>query len=134
VGVSPLAYCDPRFWPIKDIFAYRNYLNGLSSFVSWLLQDGYNVVLFPTQVRMDRLAIEELKALVLEKLPPRLHARLSDRKATDRGRVFGLSFTARYGSHVSAPRRYSCFSCKYSDNCHFACEQGRQAHGSYGND
>ena len=80
VGVSPLAYCDPRFWPIKDIFAYRNYLNGLSSFVSWLLQDGYNVVLFPTQVRMDRLAIEELKALVLEKLPPRLHARLSDVK------------------------------------------------------
>jgi polysaccharide pyruvyl transferase WcaK-like protein len=80
VGISPMAYCDPRFWPIKDLSAYHNYLNSLSSFMSWLLQEGYDVVLFPTQVRMDRLAIEELKALVLEKLPPHLHARLSDVK------------------------------------------------------
>ena len=77
VGVSPMAYCDPRFWPIKDFSVYQDYLNKLSSFVSWLLRDGYEVVLFPTQVHMDSLAIEELKALVLEELPSKLHARLS---------------------------------------------------------
>jgi polysaccharide pyruvyl transferase WcaK-like protein len=77
VGVSPMAYCDPRFWPIKDFSVYQDYLNKLSSFVSWLLRDGYEVVLFPTQVDMDSLAIEELRALVLEELPPKLHARLS---------------------------------------------------------
>jgi len=77
VGVSPMAYCDPRFWPIKDLFAYQDYLKKLSSFVSWLLRNGYEVVLFPTQVIMDSIAIEELKALVLEELPPDLHPRLS---------------------------------------------------------
>jgi polysaccharide pyruvyl transferase WcaK-like protein len=80
VGVSPMAYCDPRFWPIKDFSVYQDYLKKLSSFVSWLLHDGYEVVLFPTQIGMDSLAIEELKALVLEELPPRPYARLSDAK------------------------------------------------------
>jgi polysaccharide pyruvyl transferase WcaK-like protein len=77
VGVSPMAYCDPRFWPIKDFSLYQDYLKKLSSFVSWLLHEGYEVVLFPTQVIMDSIAIEELKALVLEELPPNLHPRLS---------------------------------------------------------
>ena len=80
VGVSPMAYCDPRFWPIKDLSTYQEYLKKLSSFVSWLLQDGYEVVLFATQIRMDRMAIGELKALVLEQAPLNLHARLSDAK------------------------------------------------------
>jgi polysaccharide pyruvyl transferase WcaK-like protein len=76
VGVSPMAYCDPRFWPIKDFSMYRDYLKKLSSFVSWLLRDGYEVVLFPTQVSMDSVAIAELRVLVLEELPSNLHARL----------------------------------------------------------
>ena len=80
VGVSPMAYCDPRFWPIKNLSVYQDYLKKLSSFVSWLLQDGYEVVLFATQIRMDSMAIEELKALVLEQAPLGLHARLSDAK------------------------------------------------------
>jgi polysaccharide pyruvyl transferase WcaK-like protein len=77
VGVSPMAYCDPRFWPIKDFSKYQSYLKKLSSFVLWLLRNGYEVVLFPTQVRMDRSAMEELEASVLEDLPRDLHARLS---------------------------------------------------------
>jgi polysaccharide pyruvyl transferase WcaK-like protein len=78
VGVSPLAYCDPRFWPIKDGVVYQGYMTKLASFVSWLLRAGYDVVLFPTQIRMDRAAIEELKASVLRDVPPSLHARLTD--------------------------------------------------------
>jgi polysaccharide pyruvyl transferase WcaK-like protein len=80
VGLSPMAYCDPRFWPIKDFSVYQDYLKKLSSFVSWLLQDGYEVVLFATQIRMDSMAIEELKALVLEQTPLNLHAQLSEAK------------------------------------------------------
>jgi polysaccharide pyruvyl transferase WcaK-like protein len=78
VGVSPMAYCDPRFWPIKDASAYQGYLTRLASFVSWLLRTGYDVVLFPTQIRMDRAAIEELKASVLRDVPSSLHPRLTD--------------------------------------------------------
>jgi polysaccharide pyruvyl transferase WcaK-like protein len=77
VGVSPMAYCDPRFWPIKDYSRYQVYLKKLSLFVSWLLRNGYDVVLFPTQVIMDTMAIAELRTLVLEELPHNLHTRLS---------------------------------------------------------
>lgn len=80
VGISPMAYCDPRFWPIKDFPVYQVYLKKLSSFVSWLLRNGYEVVLFSTQVSMDVMAVDELKALVLEELPLSLHARLIDAK------------------------------------------------------
>ena len=79
VGVSPMPYCDPRFWPIKDLSAYQRYLTILASFVSWILRNTeYEVVLFPTQIRMDRIAIEELKALVLKDVPPSMHPRLTD--------------------------------------------------------
>jgi hypothetical protein len=30
VGVSPMAYCDPRFWPIKDFSKYQTILEALS--------------------------------------------------------------------------------------------------------
>ncbi len=80
VGVSPMAYCDPRFWPIQDLSVYQTYLKRLAAFVSWLLRNGYEVVLFPTQIRMDRTAIEELKASVLEDVPLSLHDRLTNRE------------------------------------------------------
>ena len=80
IGVSPMAYYDPRFWPVQDVSAYQAYLKRLASFVSWLLCSGYDVVLFPTQIRMDRTAIEELRASVLEEVPVSLHDRLTDSK------------------------------------------------------
>jgi polysaccharide pyruvyl transferase WcaK-like protein len=80
VGISPMAYCDPRFWPINDFSVYQVYLKKLSSFASWLLRNGYEVVLFSTQVSMDIMAVDELKALVLDELPLNLHARLSNAK------------------------------------------------------
>jgi polysaccharide pyruvyl transferase WcaK-like protein len=79
IGVSPMAYYDPRFWPVRDASAYQAYLKRLASFVSWLLCNGYDVVLFPTQIRMDRTAIEELRASVLEDVPVSVHDRLTDR-------------------------------------------------------
>jgi polysaccharide pyruvyl transferase WcaK-like protein len=78
VGVSPMAYCDPRFWPVKNLPVYQEYLKRLSGFVSWLMRRGYDVVLFPTQIRMDRIAVEELKALVLAEVPNELRSRLRD--------------------------------------------------------
>ena len=78
VGVSPMAYCDPRFWPVKNLPVYREYLKSLSAFVAWLLRDGREVVLLPTQIRMDRIAVEELKALVLQDVPYGLRSQLRD--------------------------------------------------------
>jgi polysaccharide pyruvyl transferase WcaK-like protein len=77
IGVSPMAYCDPRFWPVKNLAAYQGYLKKLGDFVSWLLRSGYEVVLFPTQIKMDRSAMEELSASVRKNLPSGLHEKLT---------------------------------------------------------
>jgi polysaccharide pyruvyl transferase WcaK-like protein len=100
IGVSPMAYCDPRFWPIKDMSAHRNYLTILASFVSWLLRNGYEVVLFPTQISMDRIAIDELKSSVLEDVPHDLWARLSD--AIPHSVEECLSLLSRLGAVVTS--------------------------------
>jgi polysaccharide pyruvyl transferase WcaK-like protein len=78
IGVSPMAYCDPRFWPVKDRAVYEEYLGKLGDFVSWLLRGGYEVVLFPTQIRMDRTAMEELSASVCNDLPSGLRENLTN--------------------------------------------------------
>ena len=121
VGNSPMAYCDPRYWPVKDVSAYHNYLNSLSSFMSWLLQEGYDIVLFPfgNTILHGPSRNRRTQGLGPRKAPLSLTCTAKRRKAADSGRVFGLSFTVRNCSYVSASRRYSCFARKYSDNCHF---------------
>ena len=38
VGVSPMAYCDPCAWPVKDERRYRRYLGHLAEMVKWLVK------------------------------------------------------------------------------------------------
>lgn len=71
VGVSPMPYCDPRFWPVKDAAAYRRYLETLASFARTLIDRGYGVMLVVTQIRMDVTALRELKELIIGDDPAR---------------------------------------------------------------
>lgn len=48
VGVSPIAYCDPRVWPYKDERRYAAHLNQMAEMVSWLLGEGHRVFFFAT--------------------------------------------------------------------------------------
>jgi polysaccharide pyruvyl transferase WcaK-like protein len=64
VGVSPMAYCDPRTWPIKDAGLYRRYLETLALFLCHLIRRGYTITLFASQVRMDPPVLHDLKELV----------------------------------------------------------------------
>jgi polysaccharide pyruvyl transferase WcaK-like protein len=48
VGVSPIAYCDPRVWPLKDERRYALYVNQLVQLVKWLLGEGHMLLLFAT--------------------------------------------------------------------------------------
>jgi len=48
VGVSPIAYCDPRLWPLKDEQRYVRYLHQLAEMVKWLIKQKHQVVLFAT--------------------------------------------------------------------------------------
>jgi len=81
VGVSPMAYCDPRVWPTKDPRAYRQHLKILSQLVLWLLRENYRVALITTQIRMDRAPLRELKELVLKDAPAGAAENLSEPQA-----------------------------------------------------
>jgi len=66
IGISPMPYCDPRVWPIKDAAVYRRYLANLASFARDLIERGYVIALFVSQVRMDMGALQDLKELIIE--------------------------------------------------------------------
>lgn len=78
VGVSPMAYCDPRVWPVKDPTAYQQHLQTLAQLVLWLLRENYRVALVITQIRMDRAPLRELKEMVLKAAHPEAAARLTE--------------------------------------------------------
>lgn len=67
VGVSPIA---AHAWTIPEDPAYQNYLNQLTAMVFWLLQEGYTVVFFPSQTKMDTPIIKDIRKHVHDHLGP----------------------------------------------------------------
>ena len=59
VGISPMAYCDPRVWPVKDGAVYQCYVERLAGFVVRLTDTGRRVVLFSTDT-CDRLVMDDV--------------------------------------------------------------------------
>jgi polysaccharide pyruvyl transferase WcaK-like protein len=68
-AITPMAYCDPRSWPIKDKARYQKYLETLAAVAGRLLNRGYRISLFATQIRMDSAPVSELKELILQSVP-----------------------------------------------------------------
>jgi polysaccharide pyruvyl transferase WcaK-like protein len=48
IGISPIAYCDPRVWPEKDEKRYSAYVRRMVEIVKWLLQGNHRVLFFAT--------------------------------------------------------------------------------------
>jgi polysaccharide pyruvyl transferase WcaK-like protein len=48
IGISPIAYCDPRVWPSKDEKRYAAYVGRLVEVAAWLLQGGHRLLFFAT--------------------------------------------------------------------------------------
>jgi polysaccharide pyruvyl transferase WcaK-like protein len=63
VGVSPIAYCDPRAWPRKDKGRYTAYITRLAEIVNWLLGEGYRVLFFTTD-SPDAGSLEDIRAMI----------------------------------------------------------------------
>lgn len=70
VGLNPIGYCDPRIWPRKDDSVYQDYLEKLARFSAWLLEHGYILRVFTTEISVDRFALEDLE----NRLRARLHS------------------------------------------------------------
>jgi polysaccharide pyruvyl transferase WcaK-like protein len=61
VGVSPIAFADPRSWPVKDRDLYERYLDVLTEFVDWVGSEGHDLILFCTD-NMDLKCLRDLQA------------------------------------------------------------------------
>lgn len=64
VGVSPIAYRDPRSWPGGDPGFFRNYIATLVGFIRELLADRCEVSLFATDW-CDWAVVEDVRAALL---------------------------------------------------------------------
>lgn len=67
VGISPMAYCDPRVWPRKDAAAYETHLHRLAEVTVGLAEKGYRVSLLASD-GPDRRSVQELLELVKPRL------------------------------------------------------------------
>lgn len=60
VGISTMAYKDPRHWPDPDPAAYRSYIETMSRFASWLMRQGYDVLLLKSHRAADVRVAEDI--------------------------------------------------------------------------
>jgi polysaccharide pyruvyl transferase WcaK-like protein len=68
VGLNPFGFCDPRVWPRKDDAVYQEYLEKIAQFSVWLLEQGYTLRAFTTDISVDRYALEDLRARLCSRL------------------------------------------------------------------
>ncbi len=82
VGISPMAYGHVDKWPDKMAAVYRRYIDTLAAFISYLANTGYQVILFPTQIRMDLPAFQDLKAALGRETAAHIEDRSCERPVT----------------------------------------------------
>jgi polysaccharide pyruvyl transferase WcaK-like protein len=68
VGLSVIAYQDPRYWPRGDVGLYQAYLGKMASFAHELLVDGHTVHVC-SQTSSDDRAANDLVRLLAETIP-----------------------------------------------------------------
>ncbi len=64
VGINPMAYAAPHYWPTPDADAYATYVQKLTAFALWLVRRGYTLRFFPTQIRADAPVVDDIATRV----------------------------------------------------------------------
>ena len=64
VGLSPMAYCDPRVYWQKDQAVYEHFIDSVAAFGRWLSQNDYRLTLFSTDIWFDLQTTKEVVALL----------------------------------------------------------------------
>jgi polysaccharide pyruvyl transferase WcaK-like protein len=70
VGLNVMAHQDRRYWPRGDPNRYERFLEKMAEFTRWLVESGYRVRLFSSQVRADRRVADDLVRLLEERGSP----------------------------------------------------------------
>jgi polysaccharide pyruvyl transferase WcaK-like protein len=68
IGISPIAYGDPRAWPKPDAQMYRDYLKRLATLAASLLDSRHDLVLFGTD-SPDLLSVQDLMGEIAKLVP-----------------------------------------------------------------
>ena len=95
IGISPIAYGDPRVWPTPDAARYRHYLERLATVAVRLLAGGSELVLFGTD-GPDLVTVRDLKAEIARRAP----ASDLERVRTPLVRSLDQLFAALSGAHA----------------------------------
>ena len=68
-AVGPMPYFDPRSWPDKDARTYADYLDRMCAIVTGLIDRGYPVELFGSDIHMDERVIRDLLSRIADRSP-----------------------------------------------------------------
>jgi polysaccharide pyruvyl transferase WcaK-like protein len=68
VAFSPMIFGHPLYWPLGDRAIYQGYARKLAEVGVWLIEKGYILSMFPSQFRMDPIAMAEVKRLMAQSL------------------------------------------------------------------
>jgi polysaccharide pyruvyl transferase WcaK-like protein len=61
VGINPVPFSDGEYWPGANASNYETYIYKLASFALWVIDRGYRVLFFPTQLHLDPPVIDDIK-------------------------------------------------------------------------
>jgi polysaccharide pyruvyl transferase WcaK-like protein len=61
VGINPVPFSDEHYWVGASPIKYETYISKLASFALWVIQRGYRVWFFPTQLQLDPPVINDIK-------------------------------------------------------------------------
>lgn len=69
VGINPIPYFHEFLWHQANRGIYEKYVETQAAFAAWLMDKGYAVRFFPTQLRADPPAIQDILAAMKRKHP-----------------------------------------------------------------
>lgn len=61
VGINPIPFSDPVYWPGSNSCIYEDYVKKLADFALWLIGRGYKILFFPTQLVLDLPVINDIR-------------------------------------------------------------------------
>lgn len=64
VGINPVPFCDPEYWPGSNMEVYEKYVTKLADFACWLTERGLSVLFFPTQLKLDPPVINDIMKII----------------------------------------------------------------------
>jgi len=102
VGINPVPFYDESSWIGGGRSAYDQLINKLSEFALWLIEDGYTIHLFPTQLILDPPVIEDIRRNMIKIRGPDVKDRIMNKSINS----LDTLITAIAGMDIVVATRY----------------------------